>query len=436
MSVKNNVEILLGETARQSVSPSLLTGFGPRGIAESSTLHQAKAIKFFGSLVFLQRILRVSPRVVTVRFCHVPDRPSCFWFHDYKLLMYELPAPSIPPISTTAFIMTASSFPSISSLLNSPPTSSQKLSSQAKTYSDLYQRSPSPAIFPMSMDIADYPATQRISYRELLEPGSSTLSSPRSVSTIIGPESPRTAKSDLPPLVDLGIDDPCTHRYQPPNAFFDGNLSETFSQTGASIFASQPPLPVNPDHLFSSTTAQSDYINSLLKICTTSALKAYQSLLPPPAIWVMVQQQHPRSHDLCGNQQFWTTTEYYPHSSPQAAYLCAEALDVARVANAKLSLTQILDLISHARRGEDAACHPQQLERQGNPPAKMADLFHLAARMSSMLSRSAEGFRLNPPSLSSVSQAAQEFCNRLGDVEATQEIDGLRESWRPMCSCW
>lgn len=329
--------------------------------------------------------------------------------------------------------MSATAFPSISSLLNPPTSSCEEIHSRAETCPKQERRSPGPATSLLSISPA-LPGTPRLSYREPFEPGFCTLSSPLSLSTIIDPNSPGTAQSDLRRPSDSSIDNAYTNHQEPPNADFDSGPLGMFSRSVDSTSAPRNPPHLNPGPQFPSAASRSAQIDSLVKICTTAALKFYHSLLPAPAVCVSVQQGHAQSPDMDNGLPFPITTEYCPHPTPQTALLCAEALWVIRANDAKLSLTQVLHLIGHATGGggADATSHStQQLMFQSHHAARMAELWGLAAELSRTRSRGALGVRLDPMDFPlRCCTAAREFCEKLGDEQGMRSVDHVLHGLR------
>ncbi|ERF75084.1 hypothetical protein EPUS_04866 [Endocarpon pusillum Z07020] len=314
--------------------------------------------------------------------------------------------------------MSSSSFPSISSLLNNSPTKPyQQLPSHSEIHAKEEQRSPGPASTLMSIPSVHQPGTPRLTFREPVEPTVSVESSPSSIaaSAIITPNIPLTALIYFQLLSEISLDDTDMNLQQPPDIYFG---DDPFDMDAPNVEGNLPtqslPHPVSSSQ-FLLASSQFTFIASLVKICTSAALKHYHSLLPPPSVYINVEQNLPQL-------PFSTTIKLHPQETPQTALLCAEAAEVARAVDANLSLTGVLDLISHATRGGDSASPPEQLLCESRHAARMAPLWELANGLLDKLSRVAQGATLHPLILNSTRHAAEAFCRKLDDEEAMRHV--------------
>ena len=313
--------------------------------------------------------------------------------------------------------MSPSSFPSISSLLNSPTQPYQQLPSHSEIHAKAEQRSSGPASTLMSIPSVHQPGTPRLSYREPVEPTVSVWSSPSSTATltIITPKILLTALIYFQLRSEVSIDDTDMDLQQPPDAHFGDDPFETGAPNVEGNIPTQSlPHPVSSTQ-FLLASSQFTFVASLVKICTTAALKHYHSLLPPPSVYINVKQNLPQL-------PFSTTTKTHPQETPQTALLCAEAAEVARAVDANLSLTGVLDLISHATRGSDSASQSEQLLWESQHAARMAPLWDLAKELLDKLSKVAQGATLHPLIFYSTRHTAQAFCQKLDDEEAMRHV--------------
>ncbi len=158
------------------------------------------------------------------------------------------------------------------------------------------------------------------------------------------------------------------------------------------------------------------FVASLVKICTTAVLKHYHSLLPAPSVYIQVQQNLPQL-PLSAAMKIMN-----PQETPQTALLCAEAVEVGRALDSNLSLTAVLDLISHATRGGESASQSEQLLSESQHAARMAPLWDLASELLDKLSKIAQGATLHPLIFYSTPHTAQAFCKKLDDEEAMRHV--------------
>lgn len=276
------------------------------------------------------------------------------------------------------------------------------------------------------------------------------MSSSCSVSTITDHNSARSLQPDFPSSINTRVEDPhkihptiegpsYTFPQRPPFPHLESDPFEMFSPKRGRTLASEHVQHLNPSNEYATASAQSPFLSSLLQICTTSALTFYHSLLPAPEVCVTVRQTLPpgSAAPQDGLIHLSSTTEYYPpHTSPQTAFLCAEALTVTRAADANLPLTHVLDLISHVTGSStDGHCHPQPLLSESHHAAHMSQLWDLANRLLLLLlstvgGKDALGFGLGAPppppppeEECSAYQAAREFCEMLGVEEGWHEVD-------------
>ncbi|KAF7513725.1 hypothetical protein GJ744_007776 [Endocarpon pusillum] len=330
--------------------------------------------------------------------------------------------------------MSSSSFPSISSLLNPPTLPYQQLPSHSEIHAKAEQRSPGPASTLMSIPSVHQPATPRLTFREPVEPTVSVESPPSSTaaSAIIHFRTFYSLRSFIFQLLsEISIDDTDMDLRQPADAYFGDDAFDMDAPNVSGNIATQS-LPhhsvSSPQFLLASS--QFSFIASLVKICTTAALKHYHSLLPPPSVYITVEQ------NLAQLPFFSTTIKIHPQeSSLQTALLCAEAAaEVARAVDvdANLSLTAVLDLISHATRGGGAGGSASQSEQQqlllwkeSQHAARMAPLWELANALLHRLSQVARGATLHPLVFYSTRHAADAFCNKLDDEEAIRHVRSL-----------
>lgn len=198
---------------------------------------------------------------------------------------------------------------------------------------------------------------------------------------------------------------------QAPDAYFGDNPFEMDAPNEEGNIPTQSLAhPVSSSH-FLLASSQFTFIASLVKICTTTALAHYHSLLPPPNIYFTVEQNLPQL-------PFSTTIKLHSQETAQTALLYAGAAEVARAVDANLSLTAVLDLISHATRGGDSASQSEQLLWESQHAARMAPLWELANGLLDKLSQVAQGATLHPLILFSTRHAAEAFCKKLDDEDA------------------
>ncbi len=201
--------------------------------------------------------------------------------------------------------------------------------------------------------------------------------------------------------------------HQLPDPHFGGDYYEMYNpNVEGNMHTQSLPHPVTNSQ-FLLASSQFAFVASLVKICTTAALKHYRSLLPPPSVYIQVQQNLP-------HLPFSTGIKIDPQEAHQIALLCAA--EVARAMDANLSLTNVLDLISHTTRGGESASQSEQLLSESQHAARMAPLWDLANELLDKLSKIARGATLHPITFYSTRHTAQAFCKKLDDEEAMRHV--------------
>jgi hypothetical protein len=326
--------------------------------------------------------------------------------------------------------MSASTSPSINFLLNPACSPPQQPRTSAETLSRAAQPISNSTMSLINMPAVNHPnglpITPLLSFRDPFVPGSSTTNSPCSRSTTADLYSPHATQTAVPVSRDTNIDDVSTHHQRPTNASLSIHAIESFHQNAKSTTTLQPPR-VNPSNGYLPMpfppSRRSVFINSLLQTCTTSALKFYHSLLPPPTLSISIQQTHLQPEATPDSLQLSIMTEYFPFPSPHTASLCAEALSAIKAANATMPLTYILVLISHATHPAYATNYPQQLTLHSHHATRMAGLWDLTNRLLALLSKTAQGIWLDQAELVSASQRASALCDKMGDEAGARDVE-------------
>lgn len=202
---------------------------------------------------------------------------------------------------------------------------------------------------------------------------------------------------------------------QPVDAYFgNGSYELDDPPMEGTMHSMSLPCPVSNSQVLLSSS-QFTFVAFLVKICITAAVKHYRSLLPLPSVYIQVQQNLPQL-------PFSTTLKLDPQETPHTAMLCAKAAEVARAVDDNLSLTGVLDLISHATRGEESAYQSEQLLLESQHAARMAPLWDLANQLLDRLSQIAQGSTLHPVIFYSTRHTAEAFCANLHDEEAMRHV--------------